>query len=595
MDLSNPMVSYEVSFREEVKKAFTELGIDKPPVIEKPRSGQADLCLVVFSIVKDLGMKPQEITERIKDLLQEDPKWDLTASGGYLNCNFRPEGFITDLGKFIWQRRNSLCDGPPRGIKVTVEHTSANPNGPFHVGRARNPIIGDTLVRLLRKAGYNVEAQYWVNDMGKQVMILVWGIKNISEDSLPPSERDKTDHLLVRYYQAANAKMEEDPKVQDEINALLKEYEEAVKDGEWGRIISRTGSSEIRASDVKEACNGVLEGMVGSLSRLGVGLDRFVYESQVVEDHSLWNIIGGLEKSPLSRDEDGAKYLDLSGHIKGGDEGQYKRRFVFTRSDGSALYTTRDLAYHSWKLSQCDQAINVLGEDHRYQSQMLELALSELGSEKLPETVFYAFVSLPEGKMSTRRNRVVFLDDLLDEAVERAKEEVLKRRDDLSSGDLDEISNMVGIGALRFNTVKVQPEKKIIFKWEEALNFEGSSAPFVQYSHARACSILRKWGSEVVDKPDWSKMVEGSEKDLVKTLARFPLVIEESALKRKIHLIPLYLIEVASSFNDFYRDCPVLNESDKERKMTRLALVTLTRNVLKDGLEVIGIRAPERM
>jgi arginyl-tRNA synthetase len=141
----------------------------------------------------------------------------------------------------------------------------------------------------------------------------------------------------------------------------------------------------------------------------------------------------------------------------------------------------------------------------------------------------------------------------------------------------------------------VQPEKKIIFKWEEALNFDGSSAPFVQYSHARACSILRNWGLEVIHDPDWSKLVEGSEKELVKVLARFPLVIEESALKRKIHLVPLYLVEVASAFNEFYRDCPVLNENDEMRMITRLALVTLTRNVLRDGLDVIGVRAPERM
>ena len=399
----------------------------------------------------------------------------------------------------------------------------------------------------------------------------------------------------MRYYQAANSRMEEDPEVQEEINNLLKDYEEAVKEGDWERTISGPGSNRIKASDVKEACRGVLEGMVGSLSRLWVDLDTFVYESQVVEDRSLWDVINGLEKSPLCRDEEGAKYLDLTDHIKGGDDDKFKRRFVFTRSDGSALYTTRDLAYHSWKLSKCDQAINVLGEDHRYQSQMLGLALGELGTEKRPETVFYAFVSLPEGKMSTRRNRVVFLDDLLDEAVDRAREEVLKRRDDLSAGELEVISNIVGIGALRFNTVKVQPEKKIVFKWEEALNFEGSSAPFVQYSHARACSILRKWGSEVAGEPDWSTLVERSEKELILALARFPLLIEEAAAKRKIHLIPLYLVEVASTFNEFYRDCPVLNEADESRKIARLAVVTLTRNVLKDGLEVIGIRAPEMM
>jgi arginyl-tRNA synthetase len=595
MDLSNPIITYENSFREAVLHAFSKMGVNRNPVIERPRSDQADLCLVVFPIVKQLGMPPEAISEKIKGIIGKSEKWELTASGGYLNCNFSETAFLKELGPFIWNKRNSLGKGPMSSTKVIVEHTSANPNGPFHVGRARNPIIGDTIVRLLRMAGDKVEAQYWVNDMGKQVMILVWGIKNITEEELPPTENDKTDHKLVRYYQAANERMERDEKVLDEINSILKEYEEAVKNGDWDRTISPPGSVPIKASDVKEACNGVLQGMVGSLSRLNVELDSFVYESQVVEDHTLWDVISGLEKSPLCREESGAKYLDLSDHITGGDDDQFKRRFVFTRSDGSALYTTRDLAYHSWKLSSCDKAINILGEDHRYQSRMLELALGELGSEKRPETVFYAFVSLPEGKMSTRKNRVVFLDDLLDEAVEQAREEVLKRRDDLSAEELREISDIVGIGALRFNMVKVQPEKKIVFKWEEALNFEGSSAPFVQYSHARACSILRNWGEDFSEGPDWSKLVEASEKGLVKVLARFPLVIHEAAGKRKIHLLPLYLVETASAFNEFYRDCPVLNESDDGRRMMRLSLVSITRNVLKDGLNSLGIMAPEMM
>ena len=160
---------------------------------------------------------------------------------------------------------------------------------------------------------------------------------------------------------------------------------------------------------------------------------------------------------------------------------------------------------------------------------------------------------------------------------------------------MTEISETVGIGALRFNTVKVQPEKKIVFKWEEALNFEGSSAPFVQYSHARACSILMNLETLDGIDPDFSSLVEDSEKKLVKDLARFPLLVQEAAMKRKIHLIPLYLVEVASSFNDFYRDCPVLNESDVGLRSCRIALVMMTRNVLRDGLDMIGVRAPERM
>ncbi|MBN1540245.1 MAG: arginine--tRNA ligase [Candidatus Thermoplasmatota archaeon] len=595
MDPSDPAISYEASFRDAVQEAYLKLGIASRPIMERPRSGQADLCLVTFAVSGETGLEPGKIAEEVKELIGSDPRWTLEACGGYLNCTFDPVRFVKETGDHLWKRRKDPGQGSPTGKKVIIEHTSANPNGPFHVGRARNPIIGDTLVRLLRLYGHEVESQYWVNDMGKQVMILAWGIKNIPPGELGEPGREKADHHMVRYYQAANERMESDTDVQEEINELLRNYEDAVGDQDLGRIISGKGRPVITASDVREAVREVLSGMVVSLDRLGVHLDTFVYESQVVEDRSLQDVIEGLRKSPLCREEDGASFLDLSEKMKGGDDDKYKRRFVFTRSDGSALYTTRDLAYHSWKLSRCDRAINVLGEDHRYQSQMLSLALSELGSTGVPEVVFYAFVSLPGGKMSTRRNRVVFLDDLLDEAVERAREEVEKRRDDLTTGELSSISEAVGIGALRFNVIKVQPEKRMVFRWEEALNFEGASAPFVQYSHARACSIIKKHGVEFDGTPDWSLLVEPSEISLLRTLGRFPQVIEEAASKRKMHLVPLYLVELASSFNDFYRDCPVLAESNEDRRDTRLALVVLSRSILKKGLGALGITAPEQM
>jgi arginyl-tRNA synthetase len=400
---------------------------------------------------------------------------------------------------------------------------------------------------------------------------------------------------MIRYYQKANSIIQEYETVTEASNSLLSNYENAMKEKDAQRIISEVGKPPIRASDVRGTCDRVLKGMKRSLERLNVDFDDFIYESAVVEDGSLWKVIEGLKESPLCKEDDGAFYLDLSEHIKGGDDDRFKRRFVFTRSDGSALYTTRDLAYHKWKLDNSDHAINILGEDHRYQSQMLSLSLKELGSKNLPEAVFYAFVSLPEGKMSTRRARVVFLDDLLDEAVERAREEVLKRREDLSEDELNSISEMVGIGALRFNMIKVQPEKKIVFRWEDALNFEGSSAPFIQYSHARACSILRKVEGDMPSAPAWSKIVEDSEKDLLIKLAEFGDIVLSSARDRKVHLLSVYLVDLASRFNEFYRDCPVLNEIDRDRKDARVALVDISREVLSTGLSVLGIHAPDSM
>lgn len=591
----DPAEKYPKRFEEAVRSVFRDLGISSDPVIKTPRSDQADLCLVCFPLARDLKKNPEEIAEEIRERMGDSELWTLGVNGGYLNCNFDESSYVRESGEYLWKEGEEFGKGERTGEFVIVEHTSANPNGPFHVGRARNPIIGDTLVRLLKMAGDDVEAQYWVNDMGKQAMILVWGLHNITEDELPEPEREKEDHILVRYYQAANARMEGSEQIESGINSLLKNYEEAMASGDMDKEISPPGSKPIKAVSVKEILNRVLDGMKESLEGMNVVLDRFVYESKVVRDGSMKSVIEGLKRSDLRREEDGANYLDLSEKIRGGGDDRFKKRFVFTKGDGSALYTTRDLAYHTWKLGRCDKAINVLGEDHRYQSTMLRLALEELDVGKVPEPIFYAFVSLPLGKMSTRRGRVVYLDDLIDEAVERAKKEVEKRRD-YSREDLFRISKQVGIGALRFNMIKVQPEKKIVFRWEEAINFEGASAPFIQYSHARACSILRKSKVDVDDlEPEWTSLVEESERSHLRTLSRFPSLVKECAESRKPHLIAGYLVEAASSFNEFYRDCPVLNESDPKRRETRIALVEASRRVISNGLESLGIDAPPMM
>jgi len=229
----------------------------------------------------------------------------------------------------------------------------------------------------------------------------------------------------------------------------------------------------------------------------------------------------------------------------------------------------------------------------------VEIALDLLKAEKKPVPVFYSFVSLPGGKMSTRRGRVVYLDDLIEECKSRAYKEVKKRRgDNLNESSMKKIANIVGIGALRYNIIKVQPEKDIEFKWEEALSFEGNTAPFIQYAIARCASILKK---ELVDIKtliqsfDASLLIHDSEIQLGKQLAHFPLIINEAAHSFKPHLITQYLFESASLFNQFYRDCPVLSAKSQDLKKARLAFVLSTKIVLENGLNLLGIEALEEM
>jgi len=361
---------------------------------------------------------------------------------------------------------------------------------------------------------------------------------------------------------------------------------------EVGEIVKKLEHGEKKTIEqVHKTYAPVLKGMNESLNRINIPLDTYIPESNFVKDKTVEKVISGLKKTPYCHEEEGAFYLDLESF---GIQGR-NTKFFFIRNDGTTLYATRDIAYHQWKAKQADQLINILGEDHKLESKQVEIALKLLDTKILPRVVFYAFVSLPGGKMSTRRGLVVYLDDLIDECIKRAYVEVKKRRgSELSEQQMKKIAGMVGIGALRYNIIKVQPEKDIVFKWEEALNFEGNAVPFIQYAHARTCSILSK-GKVTKRDFDSNLLNHDSEIILIKQLARFPLVIEEACYGCKPHIIANYLYETASKFNQFYRDCPVLPEKNTYLRNSRISLVDGTRIVLKNALTLLGISAPEEM
>jgi arginyl-tRNA synthetase len=482
----------------------------------------------------------------------------------------------TSTLKSILNKKENYGYLEKKNKKVIVEHTSANPNGPLHVGRARNPIIGDTIVRIFKAAGYNVESQFYLDDAGKQVAILAWGVNNLDPKDVPKSEYDKPDHQSVGFYQIASKRMDEDEKVSKQI----------------GEIVKRSEEGEQKAIElVHKTYAPVLEGIKESLNRLNITVDKYVPESNFVRDKSVNSIVDKLKKSKYCDKEEGAFYLNMEPF---GVQGR-NTKFFFVRKDGTTLYATRDIAYHLWKAKHADLLINILGEDHKLESKQVEIALNLVGAKMVPRVIFYSFVSLPGGKMSTRRGRVVYLDDLVDECVKRAYDEVKKRRGkELSEKKMKEIAEKIGIGSLRYNIIKVQPEKDIVFKWEEALNFEGNASPFIQYAHARACSILSKKQNDIKDL-DARLLQHDSELELIKKLARFPIIIDEACEGCKPHSITTYLFETASQFNQFYRDCPVLPEKDPKLRNARLALVYATRIVLKNGLDFLGIIAPEEM
>jgi arginyl-tRNA synthetase len=547
--------------------------------LEIPDEDFGDFSFPCFPLSPFYKKSPNKIAEEIASKIKKI-KWieNIKTSGGYLNFFIDKEILIKNTLEMIDSKKNEYGDHPKKNKKIIIEHTSANPNGPLHVGRARNPIIGDTLVRIFKSAGFDVESQFYLDDLGKQVAILAWGLENIDQEKIDKPKLKKSDHKMVGFYQQANELMIKDEGILAEI----------------GEIVKKTENGDIESIEqIHNAYSPVLDGINESLKRINISIDSYIPESNFIKDNSVNFVVESLKKSKYCNSENGGFYLDLKSF---GIHGR-NTKFFFVRKDGTTLYATRDIAYHIWKAKHADKLINILGEDHKLESKQVEIVLNLLKIKNIPKPIFYAFVSMPGGKMSTRSGRVVYLDDLIEECVKRAYNEVKKRRGhELSEVKMREISEIIGVGALRYNIIKVQPEKEIIFKWEDALNFEGNASPFIQYAHARTCGILSKIDENLLDKSvNYLVLKHETEINLIKLLAKFPFIIEEAYKNFKPHIIANYLFDISSKFNKFYRDCNVIFEKNVELKIARIKLVDSTRIVLNNGLNLLGISAPKEM
>jgi len=324
--------------------------------------------------------------------------------------------------------------------------------------------------------------------------------------------------------------------------------------------------------------------MIMSLKMLGTEVENYYHESDLIASGKVVDVIELLKESPICKMEKGAYYLDLAKE----DIAGRNQKFFFTRDNGLSLYTTRDIAYHIEKYKKYDRALNILGEDHKLQSKLLGIALREL-DYKIPEVLFYSFVNLPGGKMSTRAGRVVYLDDIMEQITNLAREKLVEA--DLTENEKDKLAKQIGIGSLRYNILKVQAEKGFTFNIEEALNLQGDSAPFAMYSHARASAIIRNYDQEIPDVKMANKLEE-SEIKLLRTLSKWPETIKKSVDNLAIHYIPNYIHSLSSDFNHFYRDCPVIGN---ENETFRINLVLCSKKILSDSLSILGVHAPEIM
>ncbi|ELY47589.1 arginine--tRNA ligase [Natronorubrum sulfidifaciens] len=570
-----------------------DLGIEEPP--EDVPSVLASS--VAFRLAGEAGAPPPQVAGQLANEIDAD---DLTyvsevqTQGPYLNFLPSDAYFAATLETATEETYGALED---REESVVVEHTSANPTGPVHVGRARNPIIGDAVANLLDMAGYDVDRHYYVNDAGRQMAVFTWAYETFDEDDLEDEpERDRIEYDLVRYYRKGNAYLENAS--ESEVEAAEAEIESIMQGLEAG--------DEEAYERVSEVVDQVLSGMKACLGRLPAEFDEFVKETRFMRNGDTDDLVARLKELDEAVYEEDAWQLELDNH-------GIDKNLVFLRSDDTSLYATRDLAHHEWKFNTYDRAVTVLGEDHKLQAKQLRTTLELLDNDTDGlQQVLYSYVNLPEGKMSTRRGTGVDLDDLLDEAIDRAREEVEDRLedrlrdDDLGTDDIERIAHQVGIGAVRYDIVSKQPTKAITFEWERALDFEAQSAPYVQYVHARCCGILEEAGLDPeVDLATQDIELEAleadlleteAERDLLETIARFPAVVDEAADDLEPHQIATFTREFADRFNGFYRECPVLaDDVDADVRAARLALVAASKHTVANALSILGVEPPRSM
>ena len=546
---------------------------------------EGDFAYPVHRAAQAAGRKPNELALALAGGFPPSPLFAaVRASGPYVNFLAEPRRLAeATLGRVL-ERADRYGEGPPVHEGACVEHTSANPTGPFHIGRVRNAIIGDTLARILRASGVPVTTQYYVDDMGRQAAMITWIWSKPRESWPEPIRRavdgeevegEKPDLHRGRPYPAVSAYLKEHPDAREEVADLVQKLE-----------------SGQAPPNHRALAREILDGMLASLARLGISFDELVWESDYVRNGSVDRVLERLRASPHAiREENGAWAIDAAGY----GLPKESTHVVVQRGNGTSLYVTRDVAYHLDKFGRFDRLVDVLGQDHRLHARTLEALLAEVGELRRPTFVIYQDITVPEGgRMSTRGGSAVWLDHLLAEAVARARKEVLLRREDLADADVDRIAEAVATGAVRYHVVRVAPEKPVVFRWEDALSFEGRSGPFVQYAYARASSVLRKGEVERGPFPfDAAELRDPEEAALVRALARFPRTVAYAARTAHVHAVAGYAHELADRFNRFYHAVPVL-KSGSERA-SRIALVAAVRQTLGNALDLLGIRRLETM
>ena len=585
-----------------VARAVKELyGVDAAPESIVPQTTrkefEGNLTVMVFPWVKAARKAPEAVGQEIgRWLVDNEPAVDrFNVVKGFLNIVIEPSFWSTVLEHIASEKEYGITPVADDAPLVMVEYSSPNTNKPLHLGHVRNILLGWSLSQILAACGNRVVKTNIVNDRGIHICKSMLAWKRWGEGVTPEKAGKKGDHLIGDFYVLF------DKKYREEVAALKasgmsedEAKEKAPLMVEAREMLRRWEQKDPEIRQLWEMMNSwVYAGFDDTYRRMGVGFDKIYYESDTYLEGKD-KVLEGLEKGVMYRKEDGSVWADLT------DAGLDHK--LLLRADGTSVYMTQDIGTAKLRFQDypIDKMIYVVGNEQNYHFQVLSLLLDRLGFKWGKDLVHFSYgmVELPEGKMKSREGTVVDADDLMDEMVSTAAEvsRELGKLDGLTDAEIADISETVGLGALKYFLLKVDPRKNMMFNPKESIDFNGNTGPFIQYTYARMRSVLRNAAEKGFKVGDFAAVRPGErEITLIQTLADFPSVVAEAGRSYSPAVIANYAYDLVKQYNQFYHDCPVLREEDEARRSLRLCLTDVCARTVKTAMGLLGIRVPERM
>lgn len=597
-----------MDFEKQISAVLTRFYIEKYNYSPDPASIQiqktrkeflGDFTVVVFPFIKTTRKSPEQTAGELGEFILSELNIveSYNVIKGFLNLLFKPQywlGFLDHIGKSPEFGKNSIEDGT---TPVLVEFSSPNTNKPLHLGHIRNNLLGFSLARILEANGKKVVKVNLVNDRGIHICKSMLAWMRWGNDENPVSAGKKGDHLVGDYYvlfeKHYRSQVEElinsgyDPEIARNQATLMKEAQD---------MLIRWENNDPEVIDLWKRMNSwVYEGFDKTYETMGVSFDKVYYES---ETYLLGKkmVLDAIEKGLLSRDDDQSVWVDLT------EEGLDRK--ILLRSDGTSVYITQDIGTAILRHDDFNPSkmLYVVGNEQEYHFKVLELVMRKLEyqwADKI-QHISYGMVELPHGKMKSREGTVVDADNLLQEMFDTAEQmsAELGKLDGFPPEEKEKIVRSIGLGALKYFILKVDPRKNMLFNPAESVDFNGNTGPFIQYTYARIQSVLRKAAEaeiSIVDKGDQPAIPDIKEIDVLRMVYEFPGVVKEAGTMLSPALIANYLYDLAKEYNQFYHDFPMIKEPDAAKRYFRLKLSLAVSNVIKTGMELLGIDVPERM